>query len=121
MKAASPVFPSKPDLPERKIAESQDEYQTLPVVDVEPGVVCARFELDENERRFIAEKGYFYLYMWQMGKPLMPIAPEAKEPDWGGVIENPTISVVPEEQAADPHAKAYRPVRHTDEGDEYNQ
>lgn len=85
MKAVRPVFPEKPELPSRMIAKDQDEYQSLPVVDVEPGVCCARFELDDAEKAFIAENGYFYLYMYQGGKPLMPILPAAEHPTFGEI------------------------------------
>lgn len=82
MKAVRPVFPERPELPSRMIAKDQDEYQSLPVVDLEnePGVCVARFELDEAEKAFIAENGYFYLYIWQGGRAMMPMRPAAEHP-----------------------------------------
>lgn len=80
MKAVSPVMPGR-EIAERKIAEHQDEFQTLPVIDLPGGIVLARFTLDEAEKKFVADKGFIYLYIWQGDQPLRPVFPMAEHPE----------------------------------------
>lgn len=79
MKAESPVVPGR-ELPETIIGEHQPEYQNLPALVQEDGSVLVRFSLDEEEKRFVAEKGYIYFFIYK-GKdnPFPPIMPLAEE------------------------------------------
>lgn len=73
MKAMSPVIPDK-NFPEIKIAENQDEYETLPaIVNVEEQSVLFRFQLSDEEKAQIAETGDLYVTLWTFGEPMQPI------------------------------------------------
>lgn len=80
MKAVRPVFPESPELPSRMIAKNQDEFQGLPVADLDANQCIARFELDDQEKQFVAENGYIYISMLHFGRPLMPFLPLAEHP-----------------------------------------
>ena len=57
-----------------KIAEHQDEYQTLPAhFNKAQGTVTACFELDEAEKQQVAEEGKIYITLWTGGQSLQPI------------------------------------------------
>lgn len=91
MKSESPVVPGR-DLPEIKIAEHQDEYQTLHAVKSD-GALLMRFSLDDAERFFISRYGYFYLWVWKPEDAFFhPILPMAAHPDFEPEVEVPTKS-----------------------------
>lgn len=81
MKPISPVVPGK-QLKEIVLAEHQDEYQNLPVVECGGGVLLSRWELTDDEKKFIAEHGYLYLWNWTFGQPLQPVVITAEEPEF---------------------------------------
>jgi hypothetical protein len=81
MKAVSPVVPGK-ELKEIIIAENQDQYENLPAVICEGGVVLTRWELSEEEKKFVAEHGYIHLWIWTFGKPLQPLLLTVDPPDF---------------------------------------
>ncbi|MEQ9309705.1 MAG: hypothetical protein RLN90_09635 [Balneolaceae bacterium] len=56
-----------------KIAEDQDEFETLPAHLTEDGRVIACFELDEDEKTQIMLSGKIYLQVYTGGKSLQPI------------------------------------------------
>lgn len=69
-----------------KIAEHQDEYQTLPAhFDRESGTVTACFELDEEELQQVKEDGKIYITLCTFGRPLQPIRSSVLNP----FIDNP--------------------------------
>ena len=64
-----------------KIAEEQSEYQTLPAhLDREQGIVTACFELNELEKKQVAEEGKIYLTVLTFNKPLQPISASVLNP-----------------------------------------
>lgn len=64
-----------------KIAEHQEEYQTLPAdYDAVGGTVTVCFELDLVEKKQVAEDGRIYLTIHTMGQPLHPIGPTVLSP-----------------------------------------
>lgn len=65
---------------EIKVAESQDEYLTLPMLYVGEGVMLCRWELDSAEIEKIRETKSVYLYMWTFGRPVTPIHLQVAEP-----------------------------------------
>ena len=81
MKAASPVVPGR-ELPEIKLAEHQEQYETLPIVELGEGVVLSRFELNDDEIKFVREHGYLYLYTWTFGRSFQPVRIEAQHPNF---------------------------------------
>lgn len=67
-----------------RIAENQPEYETLPVhVDFEdhktPITMC--FELDEEERKQVAETGRIWIKQLTFGKPFPPILMSFMKPE----------------------------------------
>ena len=81
MKAVSPVVPGH-DLKELVLAEHQDQYENLPIVECGEGAVLSRWELSEEEKEFVAKNGYIYLWTWTFGRPFQPVLIEAKEPEF---------------------------------------
>lgn len=58
-----------------RIAENQDEYETLPVHhDICDGTVLMCFELDDDEKKQIAETGEMWIKIKTFNMPLQPIA-----------------------------------------------
>jgi hypothetical protein len=80
MKPVSPVVPDAPNLKEIIVAETQDEYEDLPAVDAGNGAILTRWELDPQERHFVQENGYIYLWIYNHGRPVQPVLMEAGEP-----------------------------------------
>ena len=68
MQLISPVFPGR-GFEEIKIAENQSEYMTLPVVEVFPGTIVSRWEMDEAERKIVLQTGELYVCLLTFGKP----------------------------------------------------
>lgn len=57
-----------------KIAEEQEEYQTLPAfIDRENGNITACFKLDESEIKQVKEDGIIYLTIHIGNRDLQPI------------------------------------------------
>lgn len=58
-----------------RIAESQEEYQTLPAHhDPQEGSMTFCFELEPDELKQIAETGKIYIKQLTFNKPMQPIA-----------------------------------------------
>lgn len=66
-----------------RIAENQDEYETLPAHAGKNGVVVTCFELDEDEQKQVEETGRIYISLMTFGQPLQPI---------GGSVLNPFLT-----------------------------
>ena len=77
MKPVSPVIPGVPDV---KIAEHQDEYETLPAIVLSDGVVISRWRLTWRERLVAMINGDIYLHIHTYGQPLQPVFMEVDEP-----------------------------------------
>lgn len=81
MKPMSPVIPGL-ESHEVKIAESQDQYQTLPALPVDGGqYLVTRWRLTWRERVQLLFEGTFYLSVWTFGQPLQPLLPDVYPPD----------------------------------------
>lgn len=67
-----------------RIAENQEEYQTLPVFadTTDPAVpVTMCFELDDEERKQVAETGHVWLTVLTFGQHFHPIAMSCLKPE----------------------------------------
>lgn len=67
-----------------RIAENQEEYQTLPVYakpndPTVPVTMC--FELDEEEREQVIKEGKIWLTMLTFGNPFQPIGMRCVKPE----------------------------------------
>lgn len=67
-----------------RIAEHQEEYQTLPVcIDLEEpehkAIMC--FKLDENEIKQVNETGEIWISVLTFGKPFQPIGMSLLKPE----------------------------------------
>lgn len=59
-----------------RIAEEQEEYQTLPAhVNPKEGSITCCFELSDEEKAEIAKTGKVWLKVYTFMKPLQPIYP----------------------------------------------
>lgn len=73
MKAVSPVIPGN-EADEIKVAEHQEEYNTLPVLYSDDGQQCtSRWELSEEEVAEIIRSRSIFLTMLTFGQPLQPV------------------------------------------------
>jgi hypothetical protein len=67
-----------------RIAENQPEYQTLPVhmnYDHPTHEATMCFELDEDEKKQVAETGKIWLGVLTFGKPFHPIGMSLMKPE----------------------------------------
>jgi len=55
-----------------KIAESQDEYQTIPAWKSKDGRVIALFELDDEDKKRILETGEIWIDVLTFNQQLQP-------------------------------------------------
>jgi len=55
-------------------AKYQPEYEPLPAVQVEPGLVWTKWQLSGAERRAIMDGARVELFVWTFGQPLQPVA-----------------------------------------------
>lgn len=92
MKPASPVIPGV-DAEEVIYAADQPEYQPLPAFKCVNGKILTRWEMDDVERKLVAEQGYIYLAVSTFNQPLQPVFLSATPPD---MIETVDWSEVPE-------------------------
>lgn len=80
MKPVSPVIPGLEDY-EVKIAENQDEYETLPALPVDDGrQIVTRWRLSFRERIVALINGNIYLHNYTFRQPLQPVFLEVDEP-----------------------------------------
>ncbi len=77
MKAVSPVIPGA-NFEELIVAENQPEYENLPTIQLEGGIVLTRWKLTAEEIKIVAETGDIYLFMW--GRPVKPLMLQAEMP-----------------------------------------
>lgn len=69
----SPVVPGL-NLPERLIGEGQPGVEPLPATYFqELGQLLSRWQLDEEERKRVAETGEVWLIQTTLGRPMQPI------------------------------------------------
>jgi hypothetical protein len=88
MRPQSPVVPGADPANETIIAETQEEYGNLPaLINHVEGVIMTRWAPSEEEKAFIAEHGYFYLWQWTFGGPVQPLAIEARWIDPESVVQ----------------------------------
>ena len=71
MHPVSPVIPDE-NHNEIIVAEHQDEYENLPSIPIENGILT-RWKLSDEEKAIVAETGDVYLFMLTFGKPVTPI------------------------------------------------
>ena len=65
----------------RKIAENQEEYETLPAhIGGKSGEVTICFELDRKERKQVQETGQIWLSVLTFNSPLQPIHQSCLKP-----------------------------------------
>lgn len=86
MMPVSPVIPNA-DAPEIVIAENQPEYQNLPSIPLEGGIILCRWKMTEEEKRIVSETGDVYLYQWTGGKFVTPMLLQVEVPVIQGVEE----------------------------------
>lgn len=80
MKPISPIIPGYEDL-EVRIAEDQDEYETLPALPLDHGQrILTRWRLTWRERFTALFNGDIYLHVWTFGNPIQPLFMEVDEP-----------------------------------------
>lgn len=79
MHPVSPVIPNQ-NMPEIIVAEHQDEYQNLPAIALEGGVILCRWKLDEEERARVAETGDIYVFQWTGGGAVTPMLLKTEPP-----------------------------------------
>lgn len=79
MKPQSPVIPGLEKY-EIKIAEHQEEYQTLPALKLPDNSVVTRWRLTWSERLAVLFGGNIFLSIWTFGQPLQPVYLEVHEP-----------------------------------------
>ena len=80
MKAVSPIVPGL-ELNEIKVAEHQDEYNTLPVLRTADRQGCiSRWELTDDELETIKHTRCLYLVMLNFGQPLQPVQLSVRVP-----------------------------------------
>lgn len=72
MRAVSPVIPQA-DETEKIYAENHPEYQPLPSIRRDDGVVLTRWLLSEDERRLVAEQGYLYVALITRDGKIQPL------------------------------------------------
>lgn len=93
----SPVIPNA-EASEVVVAEHQPEYQNLPSILLEGGVILCRWKLDEREREIVASTGDIYLFQWRGQNPVTPMFLQVEVPEIVGappyqdeVLESETI------------------------------
>lgn len=79
MKPVSPVIPHA-NLPEVIVAEHQDEYQNLPSIVLEGGIILCRWKMTDEEKAIVAHTGDVYLYQWRGENPVTPMLLQVETP-----------------------------------------
>jgi hypothetical protein len=84
MKPVSPVMIGyENNILEKRIAENQPQYQTLPALPIKsdlPGTILSRWELSDEEIKTIIETRSVYLYVATFQQPLQPVYLTVKPP-----------------------------------------
>lgn len=82
MKPVSPVFPDETLWSEEiNVAENQQEYNTLPVINCGGGMILSRWELDDKDLVEINKNRSVYVFMHTFGKPVTPILLQTEMPE----------------------------------------
>jgi len=63
-----------------RIAENQDEYETLPAYRDKSGRVICCFELSEEEKKLVEKTGEIWIDILTFNNPLQPIHPHIESP-----------------------------------------
>lgn len=79
MKPVSPVIIGE-ERHEIKIAEHQDEYQTLPALISSEGYVLSRWELSDAEMEMLTKTKSIYVKIMTFGQPLQPLMLQVENP-----------------------------------------
>ncbi len=84
MKPVSPVMIGYENNPlEKRIAETQEQYQTLPALPINsdlPGTILTRWELSDEELEILKETKSIYLYVATFHQPLQPVYMQVEPP-----------------------------------------
>lgn len=80
MRAVSPVIPEANE-PERVFAENHPEYQPLPSIRREDGVILTRWILSAEEMEAVSRQGFIYLAVIVGDKGLQPVKLTAEVPE----------------------------------------
>lgn len=80
---ASIIVAKHPDFSESDLPSIEQKLDggTVEVTQLADGVVLSRFELSEDQKSFVAEHGYIYLFTSTDGAAFQPIALRAEEVD----------------------------------------
>lgn len=78
-----------------KIAEHQEQYETLPAHVTPDGVVITCFELDEEELAQVVDNGKIYISIHTFGEPLQPIGMSVLNPWQNDKVKPKDIIVGP--------------------------
>ncbi len=81
MQPVSPVISEEYKDKEVVYAENQKEYNPLPFVRREDGVILTRWKPTDSEREAIAAGSDIYLSIWTFNQPLQPLYMETVECD----------------------------------------
>lgn len=79
MKPVSPVIPGE-NHNEVIVAEDQEEYQNLPSIPMQNGILT-RWELNDEEKQIVAKTGSIYVYLMTFGQPIQPILLQVEKPE----------------------------------------
>ena len=85
MQTVSPVIPGM-NFTEIIIAKDQQQYNPLPAIKLDGGVLLTRWHLSDEERKTVAETGDIYVFLMTGGEPVLPI---------DLVVEKPELEVQP--------------------------
>lgn len=84
MKPVSPVLIGyENNVLEKRIAENQPQYQTLPALPIAselPGTILTRWEISDEELETLRETKSVYLYVATFHQPLQPVYMTVKTP-----------------------------------------
>lgn len=80
MLPVSPVIPDK-DHKAIIVAEHQDEYENLPVIVLDGGVLLSRWELSDEELKQINESKSIYMYLHTFFQPAQPCLLTTQQPE----------------------------------------
>jgi hypothetical protein len=82
MKPVSPVVPRTPCAAEIVIAKDQPQYEPLPAIPLEGGVLLTRWELSSEDLARINVDRSVYLYIYTFGSPVQPLYMTVDPPEF---------------------------------------
>lgn len=80
MRAISPVIPQANES-EVVVAENHPEYQPLPSLQRQDGVVLTRWLLSDEEREIVSKQGYLYVALITANGKIQPLKLTATVPE----------------------------------------